>query len=226
MANATATKGRRRRRKASAKASGATWPWILALVGTAGAILAHENSDLLRQWLTGNGPAAAIQQRLATSAKPQKPPETVVAPAHPLQKPSIPALTPPLPLAKAVEEGLIGKGYSGTFYFCGTSGLDNCVSGGDLFWFKKQAIRIADIAAPGTEDARCPAERDKGFAAKVRLRDLLNSGSFELADWPNQNEDGRGRKLRVVMRNGQSLGSQMAGEGLVHAAGKPARPWC
>ncbi|WP_137130149.1 hypothetical protein [Rhizobium sp. FY34] len=226
MANATATKGRRRRRRASAKASSATWPWVLALVGTAGAILAYENSDLLRRWLSGSGSVAAIQQRLATSAKPQKPPEPVAAPAHPLQKPSIPALTPPLPLAKVGEEGLIGKGYSGTFYFCGTSGLDNCVSGGDLFWFKKQAIRIADIAAPATEDARCPTEREKGFAAKVRLRDLLNAGSFELVDWPNQNEDGRGRKLRVVMRNGQSLGSQMAGEGLVHAAGKPARPWC
>jgi endonuclease YncB( thermonuclease family) len=226
MANATAAKGRRRRRKGtSAHSSGATWPWVLALVGTAGAILAYENASTLRRWLPSSLSASGIEQRHASPARPQRPVETTFEPVLPLQKPVVAAL-PPMPLAKTEDDRLVGKGFSGTFYFCGTSGLDNCVASGDLFWFKKQAIRLADIAAPATETARCGAERDKGFAAKVRLRDLLNAGSFELVDWPNKDDDGRGRKLRVVVRNGHSIGAQMIGEGLVHAAGQAGKPWC
>jgi endonuclease YncB( thermonuclease family) len=227
MANATAAKGRRRRRKgASTKSSGTTWPWILALVGTAGAILAYENAATLRRWMPASLASSlsvpAIEQRHASPARPVLSEDVVSPSVLPLQKPAL----PPMPLAKTGEERLVGKGYSGTFYFCGTSGLDNCVASGDLFWFKKQAIRLADISAPRTEDAGCAMERDKGFAAKVRLRDLLNAGSFELVDWPNRDDDGRGRKLRVVVRAGHSLGAQMIGEGLVHAAGQAGKPWC
>ena len=226
MANATAAKGRRRRRKGtSSKSSGATWPWVLALVATAGAILAYENSKTISRWLPASLSASVGETRRATPALPGRNTDPLIPPILPLQKP-LSAPLPPLPLTKAGEDRLVGKGYSGTFYFCGTSGLDNCVASGDLFWFHKKAIRLADIAAPGTEDARCAGERDKGFAAKVRLRDLLNAGSFELVDWPNRDEDGRGRKLRVVVRNGHSIGAQMIGEGLVHAAGQAGKPWC
>jgi len=82
--------------------------------------------------------------------------------------------------AVAAAGPLTGENFSGKFYFCGTSGLDNCVMSGDTFWYRKTKVVLADIAAPRTEGAACQQERDRGFAAKVRLKDLLSSGRFDL----------------------------------------------
>jgi endonuclease YncB( thermonuclease family) len=66
-------------------------------------------------------------------------------------------------------------------------------------------IRIADIDAPETHPSRCDYEADMGNRATNRLRELLNVGAFELQALPDRYEDRYGRKLRVVVRNGQSL---------------------
>ncbi|WP_165218889.1 thermonuclease family protein [Affinirhizobium pseudoryzae] len=227
MAQATASKGRRPRRKAGrsrqASGKGRTWPWLLALVATAGAIAAFEHKQEVMRWLpTGVLPLSKSQATADNSAASARSDSAHTLPVHPVQPVARPAAVP----AKPEPGEMTGKGFTGTFYFCGTSGLDNCVQSGDLFWFRKQAINLADVVAPETEKARCQAERDKGFAAKVRLRDLLNAGAFELVDWPNSDEDPRGRKLRVVMRNGQSIGAQLIREGLVHGVSDMGKGWC
>lgn len=226
MAQATASKGRRPRRKSGrgrqAGAKGRTWPWLVALIATAGGIAAIDHKQDVLQWLPassllGNRPKAVTER-----ATPQREDSAHALPTHPVQPLARPAAGP----AKVEASELTGKGVTGTFYFCGTSGLDNCVESGDLFWFRKQAVNLADVVAPETEKARCQAERDKGFAAKVRLRDLLNAGAFDLIDWPNSDTDEHGRKLRVVMRNGQSIGAQLIREGLVHGVSDRAKGWC
>lgn len=218
---ATSGKARRKRRKpASSAKSRGLWPWVAALVVIGGGIAISENMQTVRRWLP-----ASLQlppsQGSASSAHKES-----AAPTPPANVPA-PAAKPAAELAKVMPTvDLVGKSFTATFYFCGTSALNNCVVDGATFWFRKQQIRLADVSAPRTEDAACPQERSKGFAAKVRLRDLLNAGAFELIDWPNKNEDAAGRQLRVVMRNGSSLGQQLVREGVVHRATEASKPWC
>jgi endonuclease YncB( thermonuclease family) len=112
------------------------------------------------------------------------------------------------------------------FYYCGTSGLNNCVVDGDTFWLNKVKIRVADIDAPETEQAKCKSERDRGFAAKVRLRELLNAGGFDVESFGTRDEDQYGRKLRVVTRDGRSLGGILVQEGLARPWTGHRMPWC
>lgn len=218
---AASGKARRKRRKSStgSKARGALWPWVAALAVVGGGIAISENMQTVRRWLPASWNLKHASAPVNSSGKDTSGP---IPPAN------IPAPTtkPAGELAKVVPADLVGKSFSGTFYFCGTSGLDNCVVDGATFWFRKQQIRLADVSAPRTEDAACPQERSKGFAAKVRLRDLLNAGPFELTDWPNKNEDGAGRQLRVVMRNGSSIGQQLVREGVVHRVTEASKRWC
>lgn len=246
MAKAASSRPKRRRKTAKKATGGRLWFWLLALVVVLGGIIAHDNSAALRRFAAStfpghsaspSGPKQAPGSRPATAAhesaqvKPPVPPLPVGRVREAATVEEVLARQPALPIAgagseKPSAETLVGQGYRNTFYFCGTSGLDNCVADGGVFWFHKQEIRLADVVAPKTENARCDSERQKGFAAKVRLRTLLNQGNFDLVDWPNADGDGRGRKLRVVMRNGQSIGQQLVREGLVHGVSDAGRPWC
>jgi endonuclease YncB( thermonuclease family) len=113
-----------------------------------------------------------------------------------------------------------------TFGFCHTGGGQNCVVDGDTFWMDGVKIRIADIDTPETHPPRCPYEADLGNRATNRLRELLNTGHFELQALPDRDEDRYGRKLRVVVRNGQSLGNTLVQEGLARTWNGHREPWC
>ena len=224
------------RRKASAGGSG-LWPWLVALVIVAGAIAAYDNCARLPGLVAAYLPKPAERQdrpaggASSSNANPRQKPETAAArPAKPSEKPSTGPIPPapvgaaskvaanpaavPVPEGRPGDASPDGKGFSGKFYFCGTSGLDNCVASGDSFWFRKGRLVLADVVAPATENAKCQQERDKGFAAKVRLRDLLNAGPFELSELKGQNVSQTGPSLRVVTRNGRSLGAILVSEGL------------
>jgi endonuclease YncB( thermonuclease family) len=128
--------------------------------------------------------------------------------------------------ATAANSVLTGEDFKGKFYFCGTSGLDNCVVDGDTFWFAKTRITLADIAAPATDKAACQQERDRGFAAKVRLRELLNSGRFDIEVLKGQPLAAGSAVMRVVTRDGRSLGSMLVSEGLAKPRLAPNQSWC
>lgn len=249
MAGTTQTKRAPRKRKKTAgrQGSGSLWPWLGALLVVAGGIAVYDNRDKLPApvvaFLSGKERPQSASSRTEASSKPDR--KERQAPAHavaPADKPKQEAKrstgpVPPAPVGATVNQVavkpaapderktdtvLLGKGFSGKFYFCGTSGLDNCVSSGDTFWYRKTRIALADIVAPATEEARCQQEREKGFAAKMRLRELLNGGDFEFSSLRGQEAGG----ARVVARNGRSLGSILVSEGLAKPRMGKQDSWC
>ncbi len=111
------------------------------------------------------------------------------------------------------------------FTFCGGDGMINCVVDGDTFRLGGDKIRIADIDTPELHPARCAYEQALGEAAKQRLLELLNAGPFDLKPI-DRDTDRYGRKLRVVMRGGKSLGDVLVMEGLARTWEGRRRGWC
>lgn len=111
------------------------------------------------------------------------------------------------------------------FGFCHSGGGTNCVVDGDTFWMAGTKIRIADIDAPETHPSRCAVEADLGAKATARLQALLNAGPVTLAR-ADRDADKYGRKLRIVTRDGKSLGDTLVAEGLARPWGGQRMPWC
>ena len=112
-----------------------------------------------------------------------------------------------------------------SFDFCHTGGGTNCVVDGDTIWLGGQRIRVADIDAPETHPPRCNAEAELGNRATQRLRQLLNGGAISLQP-VDRDEDQYGRKLRVVLVDGRSVGDTLVDEGLARYYGSGRRAWC
>ena len=238
----------RTRRKTAG--GGGLWPWVVALVLVAGAIAAYDNREKLPRMIaiylpttakslsgkpTENASGRVAAPRAKEEAKPAQPVKPVdkrdSGPVPPAPVGSAPvgdasAVPAPVPGGRPGDASQDGKGFTGKFYFCGTSGLDNCVVSGDSFWFRKGRILLADVVAPATEGAKCQQERDKGFAAKVRLRDLLNAGRFEFSELKGQNVPTTGPAMRVVTRDGRSLGATLVAEGLARPRFGRQSSWC
>lgn len=110
------------------------------------------------------------------------------------------------------------------FGYCAGSG-SSCVVDGDTFRLKGRTYRIADIDTPETHDPRCAAEAALGVKATRRLAALLNAGAFSLE--PIERERDRyGRTMRVVTRNGRSIGAMLVQEGLARRWDGRRLPWC
>ena len=117
------------------------------------------------------------------------------------------------------------EGGAAFFRLCYSGGGTNCVVDGDTFWFQGQKIRMADIDAPETHPSRCAHEADLGQRATLRLQDLLNEGPIILEPI-DRDTDVYGRKLRIVARDGQSLGKILVSEGLARSWTGSRQPWC
>ncbi|NEJ10453.1 thermonuclease family protein [Rhizobium leguminosarum] len=113
----------------------------------------------------------------------------------------------------------------GSFPFCGSGKRMTCVVDGDTFWLGGLKVRIADIDTAELEPPHCAYERDRGLAAKARLRALLNSGPITFRQ-AGRDEDRYGRKLRLVFVGGQSVGKVLIGEGLARPWTGRRQPWC
>lgn len=120
---------------------------------------------------------------------------------------------------------LVAETSSPRFELCGMV-RRTCVVDGDTFWLDGEKIRIADIDTPEINEPKCDAEYQLGMKATHRLRDLLNEGAFEVRPIGNRDEDRFGRKLRVVVRGGRSLGDQLVSEGLARTWTGRREPWC
>ena len=112
-----------------------------------------------------------------------------------------------------------------TFALCAEGPRITCVVDGDTFWLNGEKVRIADINAPETHSAGCPAEQQLGDRATWRLIALLNAGPFTL-EIEGRATDRYGRALRVVKRGGRSLGSQLVREGLAEPWRGRRSNWC
>ena len=124
---------------------------------------------------------------------------------------------------QAAEAASSGERIS--FSNCHVGGGYNCVVDGDTIWLEGQKIRIADIDTPETHDFRCSSEKELGDRATIRLRQLLNNGSVTLQPI-DRDEDRYGRKLRIVLVDGTSVGDTLVGEGLARWYGSGRQPWC
>lgn len=103
---------------------------------------------------------------------------------------------------------------------------DNCVVDGDTMWLAGAKIRIADIDAPEVTDPKCDYEKQLGDRATFRLLELLNAGPFEVQTSGDRQTDKYGRDLRILVRDGQSLGQQLVDEGLARDWTGRREPWC
>ncbi|WP_240663597.1 thermonuclease family protein [Sphingomonas sp. UV9] len=119
-----------------------------------------------------------------------------------------------------------GKAVSARFTICGHAKRIDCMVDGDTFWMAGTKIRIADIDTPETHPPRCARERRLGEAATVKMQALLNAGPFKLVPI-KRDVDRYGRKLRLVERDGKSLGAELVRHGLARQYGGGKRsPWC
>ena len=123
------------------------------------------------------------------------------------------------------EAGATRDALSARFGFCHRGGGSNCVVDGDTFWFAGDKYRIADIDTPETHPARCAEEAALGEAATERLQTWLNAGTFSLES-AERDTDRYGRKLRIVTRDGTSVGSVLVDAGLARPWEGRRRPWC
>lgn len=97
---------------------------------------------------------------------------------------------------------------------------------GDTFDYGGVRIRVADIDTPEVR-GDCAYERALAARATRRMEALLGAGPFELRPGGDgRDEDRYGRKLRIVMRDGRSLGAVLVAEGLARAWGGYREPWC
>jgi len=55
---------------------------------------------------------------------------------------------------------------------------------------------------------------------------LLNDGPFELQSFQSRDTDRYGRKLRIVIRDGVSIGERLVAEGLARRWTGRRMPWC
>lgn len=101
-----------------------------------------------------------------------------------------------------------------------------CVVDGDTFWFEGRKIRVADIDTPEIGEPKCDSELALGLRATQRFIELLNAGPFEIQSVGSRDKDRYGRELRVVTRNGRSLGDQLVAEGLARTWSGRREPWC
>lgn len=123
-------------------------------------------------------------------------------------------------------EPLRGQAVSAHFVKCVQGRPANCVVDGDTLRHEGVVIRIADIDTPEISQPQCADEAALGARATQRLMTLVNAGPFEIARSGNRDEDVYGRKLRILVRDGQSLGGILVAEGLAHVWDGSKHPWC
>jgi len=113
-----------------------------------------------------------------------------------------------------------------SFPLCAGHRLQNCVIDGDTIRHGGVKIRLADIDTPEVFSPKCPYEANLGRQATERLQELLNAGPIALERSGSRDTDRYGRKLRVVTRNGRSLGDILVSEGLARRWDGRRRSWC
>ncbi|MBO9587550.1 thermonuclease family protein [Devosia sp.] len=112
-----------------------------------------------------------------------------------------------------------------SFGLCGGGVRKTCVVDGDTFWVDGTKIRIADINTPETSQPQCAEEAALGRKASLRLAELLSGTALDLRA-ADRDEDQYGRKLRVVERDGRSVGQVLVAEGLAHEWRGRRESWC
>ena len=127
----------------------------------------------------------------------------------------------------AIPAALVQEKEEAYFPICSGRRRVTCVVDGDTIWYRREKIRIADIDAPEVSNPGCREEARLGQRATLRLQSLLNQGGFTLKVNPDGDAvDRYGRSLKIVTRNGGSLGQKLVDEGLAEEWGGSRINWC
>ncbi|MGY5799899.1 thermonuclease family protein [Rhizobium sp. LEGMi12c] len=225
---------RRTRRKPQSKAGNSMWLWGVVGLATVAGIYAYQHRKDMPSMLAHAGAVAGMphmaRETPVPAAKPQiktaaVTPEPRTISTLPVPPVAIPVAMPinKIPVERPIPSLRAQSG--GRFVLCGAGSGTNCVVDGNTFWQDGIRIQLADIDVPDAGTARCPSERQRGVAAKLRLQAILNDGSFVLSG-SSRRDDPNGGKLRIAMRAGRSLGDQMVSEGLARRWTGQATSWC
>lgn len=120
---------------------------------------------------------------------------------------------------------VVGNVSPRNFSLCSGASRHTCVVDGDTFWLDGAKIRIADINTPEVSQPQCSVEAALGRRASVRLAELLSGATLDLRA-ADRDEDRYGRKLRIVERDGRSVGQILVAEGLAHEWRGRRESWC
>ena len=230
---------RRTRRKPQSKAGNSMWLWGVVGVATLAGIYAYQHRKdmpsmlahagtvagmpLMAQSTSQDAPVPMTKPRVKTAASAIPEPRTTAA--LPVPPAAIPVAMPVSRIPVDHPSPGLRAQTGGRFVLCGPGSGTNCVVDGNTFWQDGIRIQLADIDVPDAGTARCPNERQKAVAAKLRLQAILNDGTFVLSA-SNRRDDQNGGKLRIAMRAGRSLGDQMVSEGLARRWTGQTSSWC
>jgi micrococcal nuclease len=114
-------------------------------------------------------------------------------------------------------------GDDGHFGQCVTAYGPDCVFDADTIRINGEQLKIAGIAAPKIQDAKCDDEKTGGIEAAVKLADILNSG--EVTAGPSFRDD-YGRIVRKVQVKGDDVGQALISAGLVRRYDGLDPGWC
>jgi len=133
---------------------------------------------------------------------------------------------------KLIDTGVTGaisprtETIEGRFGTCVGAVRINCVVDGDTFWYRAEKYRISDINAPEIGRPACERERELGIGAQVALLEALNAGGLTMERRERRDVDQYGRKLRVVLQEGRSVGEKLVARGLAHRWEGHKLNWC
>lgn len=112
------------------------------------------------------------------------------------------------------------------FGICGMAFGRDCVVDGDTIVYGGERVRMIDYDTPEISEPRCASEYALGQRAKFRLLDILNSGTVEVRPYGARDIDKYGRKLRLVLVDGRSVGDTLISEGLAWPWEGHRHAWC
>lgn len=133
---------------------------------------------------------------------------------------------------KLIDYGITGavaprpEPIEGRFVTCTGAQRINCVVDGDTFWYRAVKYRISDINTPEIGRPQCETERRLGLEAQVALLENLNGGGLTMERRERRDVDQYGRKLRVVLQDGRSVGDDLIARGLAHRWDGHKLNWC
>lgn len=112
------------------------------------------------------------------------------------------------------------------FGICGIAFGRDCVVDGGTIDYQGERVRMVDYDTPEISEPRCASEYALGQKAKFRLLEILNSGAVEVRPSGAQDVDKYGRKLRLVLVDGRSVGDVLVSEGLAWPWEGHRHAWC
>ena len=225
---------RRTRRKPQSKAGNSMWLWGVVGLATVAGLYAYQHRKDMPSMLAHAGAVAGMPHMARDAPVPAAKPQikTAAITPEPRAESSLPVPPAAIPVAMPVNKIPVERPIpslraqsGGRFVLCGAGSGTNCVVDGNTFWQDGIRIQLADIDVPDAGTARCPSEKQRGVAAKLRLQAILNDGNFVLSG-SNRRDDPNSGKLRIAMRAGRSLGDQMVSEGLARRWTGQATSWC